>query len=64
MTPLQASLGFVLSQSKIGRVVVGVDSLKQFQEILCNIKQFAQMPPESLMSGDLDLINPSNWTAH
>ncbi len=64
LTPLQACLGFALSQSGIGRVVVGVDSLKQLQEILASVKNSALTPPKSLMSEDLDLINPSRWTAH
>jgi aryl-alcohol dehydrogenase-like predicted oxidoreductase len=62
LTPLQACIGFVASQSKVNRVVVGVDSLKHLQEILaCNTKHFA-VPPESLMSDDPDLINPSRWS--
>jgi aryl-alcohol dehydrogenase-like predicted oxidoreductase len=63
LTPLQACLGFAYSQFEIDRVVVGVDSLKQLQEILVGVKGPVVALPTALMSGDLDLINPSRWGA-
>lgn len=63
LTPPQACLGFAYSQPEIDRVVVGVDSLKQLQEILVGVKGPAVEPPTALISGDLDLINPSRWSA-
>ncbi len=63
LTPLQACLGFVLSQPEIDRVVVGVDNLKQLQEILAGVKVSAITPPKTLISEDLDLIKPSHWDA-
>jgi len=64
LTPLQACLGFALSHAEIDRIVVGVDSLKQLQEILASVNILALLPPQFLMSEDLDLINPSRWAAH
>lgn len=61
VTPLQACLGFVLSQQEIGRVVVGVDNKKQLQEILAAAELEVPLPPDLLQSDDLDLINPSRW---
>jgi len=61
LTPLQACLGFALAQPEIDRVVVGVDSLKQLKEIFTSVGMKTVMPPEVLMSKDLDLINPSHW---
>lgn len=63
LNPLHACLGFVLSQPEIDRVVVGVDSLKQLQEILANIETLTVMPPKTLTSEDLDLIKPSHWSS-
>ena len=61
LSPLQACLGFVLAHPEIDRVVVGVDSLMQLKGIIAN----AQMPtvemPGTLVSEDIDLINPSRW---
>lgn len=64
LVPLAACLGFALSQPGIDRVVVGVDSLKQLQEILVSVEVPAVTPPLTLASGDLDLINPSRWNKH
>ena len=61
-TPLQACLGYVLAQPEINRAVVGIDSLKQLQEIFAAIRTKIELPPASLISEDLDLINPSNWS--
>ena len=63
LTPLRACLGFALSQPEVDRVVVGVDSLNQLQEILSSVETPAVEPPTALMSEDLRLINPSCWNA-
>lgn len=62
LSPLQASLGFVLSHPEIDQVVVGVDSLAQLESILANIETSAGVVPQSLISNDPNLINPSRWT--
>ena len=62
LTPLQACLNFATSQPEINRVVVGVDSLEQLREIFACAENLGKIPPESLMSDDLDLINPSHWS--
>ena len=61
LTPLQACLRFALSQSGIDRVVVGVDSLGQLEEILASSAGTVAPPPRELMSEDLNLVNPSRW---
>jgi len=61
LTPLQACLGFVLAQPQVDRVVVGVDSLMQLKGILANVETPLVEPPATLVSEDMDLINPSRW---
>jgi aryl-alcohol dehydrogenase-like predicted oxidoreductase len=61
LTPLQACLSFAISQPEINRVVVGVDSLEQLRGVFACAKNTFNIPPETLMSDDLDLINPSCW---
>lgn len=61
LTPLQACLAFVTSQPEISRVVVGVDSLMQLQEILANLTTSQFEFPSSISSNDEKLINPSYW---
>jgi len=61
LTPLEACLGFVLSHEKVGRVVVGVDSVCHFREILENGRTQVGAIPDDLASEDLDLLTPSRW---
>jgi aryl-alcohol dehydrogenase-like predicted oxidoreductase len=62
LTPVQACLGFVLSQPEIARVVIGVDSLTQLEEILRAADAPRVTPPPQLASADLSLIDPSRWS--
>lgn len=64
LTPLQACVGFAVSQSEVDRVIVGVDSLKQLQEIMACVKGFNVISLEALVSEDPELINPSRWSLH
>jgi aryl-alcohol dehydrogenase-like predicted oxidoreductase len=63
LTPLQACLSFAISQPEINRVVVGVDSLEQLRGVFACAENTVNIPPETLMSDDLDLINPSCWSS-
>ena len=61
LSPLEMSLGYVLAQSAIERMVVGVDSVLQMNQIIAatrkpGIKVFPQIE-----SQDLELIEPSRW---
>lgn len=62
LTPLQACLSYVLSFPEISKVVVGVDGLKQFIEILDAAKCANIKVPEELKSSAIDLINPGLWS--
>jgi hypothetical protein len=61
MTPVQACLGYVLSFSEISKVIVGVDSQVQLEEIIEATRVDMPVIPKSLYSTDIDLLNPSNW---
>lgn len=58
---LRAALGHVLSYPEIDRVVVGVDSLHQLNEILACAQSGPQRAPETLATADIDLLNPARW---
>ncbi len=64
ITPLQACMGFGLSQSDVDGIVVGVDSLLHLKGILESTKRVPLPPPEHLQTDDLELINPSRWSKH
>jgi aryl-alcohol dehydrogenase-like predicted oxidoreductase len=61
LTPLQASLGHALARPEVSRIVIGVDSLQHLQEILASCDTGPGRPPDTLISKDPDLINPSRW---
>lgn len=61
-TPIELSLEFVLSKPDIERVVIGVDSVAQLQEILAlDRRSYAQDFPQ-IESQDIDLIEPFRWS--
>lgn len=61
LNPLQACISFVLSNPNIDRVVVGVESLYQLQEILSVRTVTSETAPDKLCCDDPDLINPARW---
>jgi aryl-alcohol dehydrogenase-like predicted oxidoreductase len=61
LTSLQACLAFVVSQSEIDRVVVGVDNLQQLLEIIAAFENNVLEFPNDLVSDDSCLINPTEW---
>jgi len=63
LTPLQACLRYVLSFDGIDRVIIGVESPAQLEEILAAAEgDLPELPPD-LCCHDPDLINPSHWQA-
>jgi len=61
LTPLQACLGFVLSHSEIDCVVVGVDNVRQLQDIVRATSTKPVSVPSSLATDEAELIHPSLW---
>jgi hypothetical protein len=61
VSALAAALGYCLSHEHVERVVVGVDSVAQLEEILAATEQTVPSPPAALSSEDRALIEPSQW---
>lgn len=61
LTALNACLTFALSQPGIARVLVGVDSLDQLEEILAATHALVDRAPPDLVADDPDLVDPSRW---
>lgn len=61
LTPVQACLRYALAFSEISRVVVGVDSAQQLEEIVQATSGGLPEIPSTLRSSDPDLLNPSRW---
>lgn len=63
LTPLQACVGFAMTQPEFDRIIVGVDRMEQLQEILVAAEIGPVTPPASLAVEDENLINPSRWNS-
>lgn len=63
LTPVEACLAFALSRPEISRVVIGVDRRSQLEEALAAASHERALAPVELMSMDIDLIDPSRWSA-
>jgi aryl-alcohol dehydrogenase-like predicted oxidoreductase len=62
LTPLQACLRHALGFPEIARVLVGVDSLRQLEEICEAAAGGAPNVPADLCTEDIDLLDPSRWS--
>lgn len=62
LSKLEGALQFVLSNPKITKIVVGVDSTVQLEEIIRATESgVTAVPPPELYSDCVRLINPANW---
>lgn len=61
LSPVQACLRHALSFNEISRIVVGVDTAAQLQEIASAANGLLPAMPSTLRSDDPDLLNPSRW---
>jgi len=61
LTPLQACLRYALSFQEIQRVIVGVDTPRQMNEIIAAAAGSLPPVPVVLKSNDVALLNPFNW---
>lgn len=57
----EACLRFALAQRDIAKVVVGVESVRQLEQLLAIARSDADVPAPVFPSGDPDLIDPSRW---
>lgn len=62
LSAFEASISFALSDSRINKVIFGVNNVIQLREIVSNAGVIVSDFPEELNSNDLNLINPSMWT--
>jgi len=61
-TPLEACLNFVYSYNEIDKIIVGIDTVVQLEEIVSSINYEYKAPISNhLQINDIMLIEPSNW---
>ena len=63
VSALQASVSFALSDNRVSRVIVGVDSLNQLKEIISAANSNINRFPGDFNIDDKRLLNPSEWNA-
>jgi len=63
ITALEATIRHAMDTSEISKVLVGVDTKEQLQEIVKLSKGDVVLPalPKELFTDDVNLLNPSNW---
>jgi len=62
LSPLEACLGFVSQEKMIDCTIVGIDNLTQLNQMLSIVqKDIGVKVPKTLITEDLNLINPINW---
>ena len=59
-SPAQIALSAVLGNSRIDKVVVGVDSKKQIKELLSTV-DISSPDTSKLAVDDVNLLDPSRW---
>ena len=62
ITALEATIRFALSKKEISKVVVGVDSKDQLEQIISASDGKLPAIPSELSLNDVNLLNPSNWS--
>lgn len=60
-SPVSACINHVLSRPEIEKVIIGVDSEKQLEQILDLCDKPYIKKPDKLKTYDCDLLNPSDW---
>jgi predicted aldo/keto reductase-like oxidoreductase len=61
ITATEACLSYALSFNEISKILVGVDSLQQLQEICSYTHKNTPKIPIEISENDTMLLNPSNW---
>jgi aryl-alcohol dehydrogenase-like predicted oxidoreductase len=58
---IKACLNFALSFPEIDKIIFGVDSLTNLKQIINSVDRTCENFPGTLISNELDLINPALW---
>ena len=61
VSPIEACLGYVLSELDIHQIVVGVDSMAQLEQIVSTTEYSSLDIFPDISTIDDNLLNPSNW---
>jgi len=63
ITALEVAIRHAISMPEISKVLVGVDNVDQLKEIVTASSGVLPNIPDEMFTNDIDLLNPSNWSA-
>jgi aryl-alcohol dehydrogenase-like predicted oxidoreductase len=63
ISALEATIRHAISMQEISQVLVGVDSAEQLKEVVLASSGVLPNIPNEIFTNDIDLLNPSNWSA-
>lgn len=63
MSPVDACLRYVLSFPEVTKVIVGVESITQLNQIIFAVNGSTPNVPQEISVNDINLINPTLWNA-
>ncbi len=63
ISALEGAVRHAISMSEISKVLVGVDNVDQLKEIVTASSGVLPDIPDEMFTNDVDLLNPSNWSA-
>jgi aryl-alcohol dehydrogenase-like predicted oxidoreductase len=61
LSPLAACMGHVLSYPEVSKIIIGVTSANELEQVIAASSGDHLRAPQSLQSEDIDLIQPMNW---
>jgi len=61
ISAVRACLNYVCSKANIDKVIIGIDNLKQLEELVEIIKEPIDIVYPNIFSNDEKLLHPSNW---
>ena len=56
------SLNFVMQNKMISKIIIGVENSNQLKDIFNNYKKLKYDYSKKIISMDINLINPNNWS--
>ena len=61
ITALEATIQHAISVSEISKVIIGVDTKQQLEQIIIASKGVLQKTSSELNTNDIQLLNPTHW---
>lgn len=61
ITALEATIQHAISVSEISKVIIGVDTKQQLEQIIIASKEVLQKTSSELNTNDIQLLNPTHW---